>query len=157
MKDFSIYESADGGDLLIINEDISLADSLLQIVYLSLFGGNIQSNTLGNEKNGDFRTDWWANGLLFKDEPEKQMNSLTEKTLNSVALNSAGRIQILNSVNEDLKYLKPIVNIQADVSIKSTNRVEINVKLNKYQNKEEVQLQFLWDNIQNSIIIQKLI
>lgn len=154
MKDLSIYESGNGGELLMVDGDISLADSLLQVVYLSLFGGNVESTTLGNEKPGDLRNDWWANSLLFP-ETSKQMNSLTEKALKTVPLSSVGRIQIQNAVDEDLKFLKNIVDIKSEVKIHNVHRVEIYVKLIRYTNKQQVNLQFLWDNIQNSVIFKK--
>lgn len=155
MKDFSIYESGDGGELLIIDDDFNLTEVLFQLVYLALFGGNVESITLGNEKEGDLRNDWWANSLLFKNNEYKQMNSLTEKTLRTTALSSAGRIAIQNSVDQDLQFLRQIVDISTEVAIKDNHRVEIYVRLNQYKGKEDVKLQFLWDNIQNTVIMKK--
>lgn len=157
MEDFSIYESGDGGELLMTDSDISLADSLLQLVYLSLFGGNVQASTQGNEKPNELREDWWANSLLFKDQPDKQFNSLTEKTLKTTPLSSAGRIIILNAVEQDLKYLRDVVDVNINVTIRDVHRVEIFVNLNRYQGKEDVKLQFLWDGILDSVIINKKI
>lgn len=155
MKDFSIYESGDGGELLIVDDDFNLTEVLFQLVYLALFGGNVESITLGNEKDGDLRNDWWANSLLFKNNAAKQMNSLTEKTLRTTALSSAGRIAIQNSVDQDLQFLRQIVDISTEVAIKDNHRVEIYVRLNRYKGKEDVKLQFLWDNIQNTVIMNK--
>ena len=154
MKDFSIYESGNGGDLLLIN-DLNLADEILQIVYISLFGGNTEATTLGNEKPGEFRNDWWGNALIFDNEPKKQFNSLTEKTLKTTPLSSFGRIAILNAVKEDLSVLKRVVDVSAEVYIKDSNRVEILVKISKYKNKQDVDLQILWDNIKESVVINK--
>ena len=155
MKDFSIYESGDGGELLIVDDDFNLTEVLFELVYLALFGGNVESITLGNEKDGDVRNDWWANSLLFKNNAAKQMNSLTEKTLRTTALSSAGRIAIQNSVDQDLQFLRQIVDISTEVAIKDKHRVEIYVRLNRYKGKEDVKLQFLWDNIQNTVIMNK--
>lgn len=155
MKDISIYESGDGGEILILDSDINFADSLLQLVYLSLFGGNVESVTLGNEEKGEFRNDWWANSLLFEKEEAKQMNSLTEKTLKESPLSSSGRIRIQRAVEEDLKFLKSTVDITVDVLIKNSNRVEIYVKLDKFKDKQNFRFQFVWDNVQKSVIINK--
>ena len=155
MKDFSIYESGDGGELLIVDDDFNLTEVLFELVYLALFGGNVESITLGNEKDGDVRNDWWANSLLFKNNAAKQMNSLTEKTLRTTALSSAGRIAIQNSVDQDLQFLRQIVDISTEVAIKDKHRVEIYVRLNRYKGKEDVKLQFLRDNIQNTVIMNK--
>lgn len=157
MKDFSIYESSNGGELLLINDDVNLADTLLQVVYIALFGGNVEAETLGNEKPNQIRNDWWANDLLFSDFKERQMNSLTERTLREVPLSSSGRIQIQNSVQEDLRFLQSVVDVKVEVKIINNHRVDIYVKLNRYKNREDVNLQFLWDNIQNSVILKKQI
>ena len=39
-KDLNIFESGDGGELSIINEDLLFGESLYQQIYLALFGGN---------------------------------------------------------------------------------------------------------------------
>lgn len=157
MVDFSIYESGDGGELLMVNNDISLADSLLQLVYLSLFGGNTEASTLGNEIENELRYDWWANSLIFGIQPDKQFNSLTERTLKITPLSSSGRLEIQRAVEQDLTFLNQVVDVKIEVSIKGSHRVEILVSLNKYQGKENVNLQYLWDNVQNSIIMYKKI
>ena len=157
MVDFSIYESGDGGELLMVNNDISLADSLLQLVYISLFGGNTEASTLGNEIESELRYDWWANSLIFGTQPNKQFNSLTEKTLKTTPLSSSGRLEIQRAIEQDLTFLNQVVDIKVEVSIKGSHRVEILVSLNKYKGKENVDLQYLWDNVQNSVIMYKKI
>lgn len=157
MVDFSIYESGNGGDLLIVNDDIALADSLLQLVYLCLFGGNIESSTNGNERPNELRSDWWANSLLFGVNRGKQFNSLTERTLKNTPLSSSGRVAIQSAVDQDLSELRIIADIKSEVIIKTNNRVEISIKLNKYKGKEDVSFQFLWNGIDESVILTKKI
>ena len=59
-KDLNIFESGDGGELSIINEDLLFGESLYQQIYLALFGGNVEENTrqylLTEQKN-----DYWGN------------------------------------------------------------------------------------------------
>lgn len=157
IKDISIFESGSGGDLLIINDDLTLTNLLFQIVYLSLFGGNIEASTLGNERPGVVRDDWWANSLLFKDQIEQQMNSQTEMTLNKVALNSSGRLLIQDSVRNDLRHMATFADVSSDVILNELNKVQIIVRLNQYQNKEINEFEFIWDNVEKTVISSRII
>lgn len=157
MKDIALYETGNGGDFFLNNGDISSVEILIHQVYISLFGGNIEDSTKGNEIEGQKRFDWWANSLIFKDNIERQFNSETERTLNKVALNSSGRNEIERAVQSDLAALSKIVNFEIKVSIQSEKKVEIIVLLKQIKNKENKILQFLWDSAKKEVIIQKII
>jgi len=156
-KDILLYENGNGGEILVLNNDISLVETLLQQVYLCLFGGNVAASTTGNEIEGQQRNDWWANELLFNDRKEKQFNSNTERVLDSVALNTSGRIDIQRAVESDLESLKNIANITVNVVILNHNRIEISIRLTKPDSNEDKILQFIWDNARKEIIIDKTI
>lgn len=156
-KDIGIFESGDGGELSIVSGDLLLSESILQQVYLALFGGNIESNTIGNEIDSQERFDYWANGLLWPQNPDKQFNSNTERALNELVLNSSGRIKVINAVESDLDYLKLIVNFEVSVSIVSKNSVRISVVLLSKNNLENKQLVLVYDNAKNELIINKVI
>jgi len=156
-QDILLFESGDGGEVLVLNNDISLVETLFQQVYLRLFGGNVDSETTGNEIEGQQRTDWWANGLIFRDRKDKQFNSKTEKILDSVALNSSGRIDIIRSVESDLNGLKDIADIIVNVVILTHARIRIDVQLQKPGVIEDKIFQFIWDNARKEIIIDKVI
>ena len=66
-KDLHLFESGSGGDFEIINNDLSLSETIFQSIYISLFGGNIETSTLGNEVAGQERYDYWGNSLLFSE------------------------------------------------------------------------------------------
>lgn len=156
-KDILLYETGSGGDFLIKNKDLALVESLFQQCYLAMFGGNIEANTIGNELPNQVRNDYWANSLFFPERQEKQFNSVTEKTLNETALDSRGRFKILNAVDVDLKYLKSIANIQTDVIILSSQRVQINVILSRPENLEDKILKIIWDNASLEVIEKRII
>lgn len=145
-KDILLYESGSGGDFLIRNKDLVLVESLFQQCYIALFGGNLEADTLGNELPNQIREDYWANSLFHVERIEKQFNSVTERTLNDTALNSAGRNKIQNAVDTDLKYLKSIATITTNVSILSSSRVQILITLRKPDNLEDKTLKIIWDN-----------
>ena len=157
MKDIALYETGNGGDLFIENNDVSTVGTLTHQVYISLFGGNIEASTKGNEIETEKRFDWWANSLLFKEDTTRQFNSETERTLNTTALNSSGRIKIEQAVKNDLQFLSQIINLSVQVQIISDSRINIVVRFQELQNKENKVLQFLWDNLKKEIIIDKTI
>lgn len=154
-KDILLYENGTGGELLILNNDISLVETLYQQVYLRLFGGQLEANTKGNEKEGEQRFDWWGNQLLFNNEKDKQFNSNTERVLDNVVLNSSGRIDIIRAVKSDLKNLKKIADISINALILTHSRIKISILLQKPEIEEEKIFQFIWDNARKEVIIEK--
>ena len=157
MRDIQLYETGNGGDFSIQNRDLSLVETLYQQAYLSLFGGNIEASTKGDELPTQVREDWWANSLQFRENKEKQFNSETEQTLNNTPLNSAGRIEIIRAVENDLKYLKNISDVQVNVLILASNKVKIIIALQVPDNQEDKVLQIIWDNARLEVIIDKFI
>lgn len=156
-KDLHVYESGDGGELALLSGDLVLAESLYQMIYISLFGGNVEASTLGNEIDSEERFDYWANSLVFRDKINKQFNSVTEKTLSEVTINTSGRLKIKSAVEQDLIFLKKIVTLDVNIVILSTNRIEINLILESIPNQSNKQFQFIWDNAKKEIIIDKTI
>lgn len=156
-KDIALYESGSGGELLVLNNDIALIETLYQQVYLRLFGGNVEANTTGTEIEGQQRNDWWGNALLFSNRKDKQFNSNTERILDNVTLNTAGRIDIKRAVESDLNNLSNIADITVNIVILSHNKVEISVLLQKPEDIEDKILQFIWDNARKEVIIDTTI
>ena len=156
-KDINLYETGSGGDIAIINGDVHLSESLFQTVYLALFGGNVEADTLGNEIDTQEREDYWANSLLFGQSTDKQMNSTTERTLSSVVLNSQGRLDIQRAVEVDLDFLNKVATFSVNVLILTVDSVSIEIVLQNPVNQTVEQLQFVWDNAKQDIIISKTI
>ena len=153
-KDLHISEYGSGGDLTVLGNDLTLVESLLQMTYIALFGGNIEASTTGNEIDTEQRSDWWGNGLFFSQQPERQFNSITERVLGTTVLNSAGRVAIQRAVESDLQHLREFADVTVEVSILTGTRVEIAIKLLPLDNQEEKSLQLLFDNATNEIIIE---
>ncbi|HMI03728.1 MAG TPA: hypothetical protein VK541_14690 [Pedobacter sp.] len=156
-KDILLYESGNGGELAIINNDLALAERLYQQAYLCLFGGNVEADTLGNEIATEIRQDWWANSLLFGDNKAKQFNSETERALNNNALTSTGRLNIQRAVENDLKYFKNVAEFVVGVSLLGRDKVEISIKLTQPKNQQGESLQLIWDNAKKELITDKII
>lgn len=156
-KDINLHESGNGGEMAIVSNDLLMGESLFQQVYLALFGGNIEAVTRGDELITEERFDYWANPLFFSEIPSKQFNSITEKTINSVALNSQGRLSIINAVNEDLSYLTELLNYSIDVQIFEVNKIRIIINFTPKNNQQSRVLQLVYDNAKNELIIERTI
>jgi hypothetical protein len=156
-KDIHLFESGSGGEFLLINQDLALSETLFQTVYLALFGGNVEASTIGNETNSQERFDFWGNSLFFKDQKSKQFNSETEKVLNSVTINSLGRLKIKSAVEQDLFFLKNIVDLEIEVLILGVNKINVQVKMTQIGIQSSRLFQFIWDNAKSEIIFEKII
>lgn len=156
-KDLHIFESGDGGELVVLNGDLVLSETLFQTIYLALFGGNVAASTIGNEIQSEERFDYWGNSLVFPNSPSRQFNSETERTLLEVTTNSIGRLKIKSAVENDLNFLKNIANISVEVVILSLDKIQIGIQLSSIANQSNKQFQFIWDNAKNEVIIDKTI
>jgi len=156
-KDIHLFESGSGGDFLLMNGDLALSETLFQTVYLALFGGNVEASTVGNEIDSQERVDFWGNDLFFRDEKSKQFNSETERTLNSVTINSSGRLKIKSAVEQDLFFLKNIADLEIEVLILGINKVNIQIKITQIGEQSSRLFQFIWDNAKSEIIFEKII
>lgn len=134
MWDILIEESnGNGGDALIVGNDLAVVNSIENQVYFALFGGNRQSTPNASTsttlpKNAK-SYDWWGNSLLMPNNASQQFNSNTQKALDTIALTSQGRVQIQNAVNQDLQFLQSDYTITVLVSIISDDVININITL----------------------------
>lgn len=152
MRDLLIYETGDGGDLKVLNNDLALTTSLYNQVYLCLFGGNVEASTKGNELENEKRFDWWANDLL-----DLNFNSETERIINTVTLNPFGRLKILQAVKNDLKPIDLVANYTVEVILENVNRFKILINLTEKLNKQEKIIQILWDISKDEVILSEII
>ena len=151
-SDIGLFADSNGGNMDVLSNDLNTTESLYQVIYISLFGGNIEGSTLGNEPESDERFDFWGNSLLFSEIKDKQFNSETQKTLSETVLNSSGRLKIKQSVENDLVFLKNIVNFEVSVFVESYSRVVIGVNVISLSNDENKLYQLVWDNARNEVI-----
>ena len=111
MTDIKIIQTDNGGELVQTANDLAVVSGVENTPYLAMFGGS--------EWVGNFLTD-------------KPYECRTERVLNEVTLNSAGRLAILEAVNTDLAYLSDIPGTvwSADVIITGPYSVKITVDMN---------------------------
>ena len=116
VTDILIYETGDGGDILLRGNDMASVGGYENTVYLAMFGGS----------------SWWGNFMV---PPEQQYNCVTEDVLNTTPLTSQGRVLIENAIKTDLAYLSSIPGTTTKVTttITNANRIEINIDINGQQ------------------------
>ena len=150
MSDLKLIETFDGGDLVLNGNDLQVIDGFQNMIYLALFGGNIEQSTKEFDEDEE-RFDYWANDLLMLDSPDIQYNSETEKTLNEVALNSRGRLLIEQSVKKDLEFMQDFGNIEVNVSIIQSDRVKINVIIKEPNELNSNEFNYIWGATENEL------
>lgn len=150
--DLRVIESLNGGDLVKKTKDLSIVEGFENMPYLAMFGGNVEQSTPVNRPESTQMFDWWGNSLLFTDNPSQQFNSITEKTLNEVALNSQGRILIEEAVLADLEFMREFAELEVSVSIIDNDKVEISILIDQPDNKQDKKYEFIWDQTLKSLI-----
>lgn len=153
MTDLALHETGNGGDIQLQGNDLVTTGSIFNQIYMGLFGGNPAASTTGAELDTEQRLDWFGNGLLFQDEPEIQQNSTLERTLNEVALNSSGRLQIEEAVKADLAFLRDVAEISVETSVTDIDRIQITILVQEPDNIQEQSFIFIWDATKEEIII----
>lgn len=152
--DISLFESGNGGDFAIVNNDLLLGETLYQQIYIALFGGNVEESTKQFYLETEERFDYWGNSLIWRDVKSKQFNSHTERTIKSIAMNSSGRVTLIQAINNDLAYLLPVTNIDVDVQLLSLSKIKILINLSGKTNQQDKLLQLVYDNAKGEIIIE---
>ncbi len=154
--DLALIETGSGGDLVKIGNDFAIQNSFGNMIYIALFGGNIEESTT-KRVAGKQVFSYWANEVLFFEEESTQLNSDTERTLRDVVLNSAGRISIQNAVEKDLKFMSEFATVTVTVVIEGVDRVNIKIKVSPLPESTDVisneykTFIFIWDASTNEI------
>ena len=143
--DLKVIEIGNGGDLIYEGKDLSVIEGFGNMPYLAMFGGNVEQDTPSVRLAEEQAFDWWGNSLLMNNDKSIQFNSLTERTLQNTALNSAGRLQIIQAVQKDLEFMKPFAQVSVDVYIISNDRVKILITLTEPQNQQEKKYIYICD------------
>lgn len=142
--DVQLYETGNGGDLLQNGKDISVINGLLNMPYLGMFGGNVESSTPNKRLSTEQAFDWWGNSVDRNDKAI-QNNSETERSLLTTPLTSAGRIQIEQAVKKDLQFMKELAEIEVKVSIINDDVVQIFVGVKQPNNTQSQNFTYFWD------------
>lgn len=124
--DVKIIGTGNGGDFVSLGNDIATTKSIAGMIYMALFGGNVEQVT---EQKRTVTQDqsWWGNKLFMSDTPNQQFNSVTEKTLKETPLSAAAVNTITNAINEDLKFIAKVFTIVVVVQLVYVDHVRISL------------------------------
>jgi hypothetical protein len=147
MVDLKVFETGNGGDLMLSGFDLAKALTFDNFPYLAMFGGNPKFTTPPERIQSEQAFDFWGNSLFFSDSPEQQFNSFTEAALESVDLNSNGRLKIEEAVKKDLKFMSPFANVSVNVSILGQEKVGIGISIVQPENNVNKQFMYIWDGV----------
>lgn len=156
-KDILLRETGSGGDFAVLSNDLVLGDTLYQQFYLAMFGGNLRANTKSKYLDNEERFDYWGNSLIWPTQKNKQFNSETERALQEIAINSSGRMRVLQAVKSDLSYLSNVINFEVEVNLLNKNKLLITITFTEKTNQQDKSLQFVFDNSKNEVLIQEII
>jgi len=143
--DIEVIETNDGGDFVKTGMDLSTVSDWRNMVYLGLFGGNIEQSTpVGSFPESSQREDYWANSLFWPDDPSKQFNSKTQRTLENVALTQDGISQVENAMMDDLDFMRDFADISVNARLVDVNELEMTVYAREPENLEDAEFRYIW-------------
>lgn len=143
MTDIKLYETGNGGSVQILGKDLAIYQGWENMIYIALFGGNMESTPAKRQLN-EQALDFWGNTFL-KNIPELQYNSRTERTLAEVSINSQGRILIREAANADLEFMRQFADISVEVELTDIDKVRIAVTIKEPDNNQAKDFIYLWD------------
>jgi len=147
MVDLKIFESGNGGDVFLSGLDLAKALTFDNFPYIAMFGGNPGNSTPVDRANNEQAFDFWGNNVFFSGSKEQQFNSFTEAALESVDLNSNGRLKIEDAIKKDLLFMGPFANVDVNVSILGQERVGISIKIIQPENNVNKEFMYIWDGV----------
>lgn len=152
MTDIKLIETGNGGDIKLFGKDLELLQGFGNMIYLAMFGGNPGFSTPSNRVKAQQNFDWWGNSILMPNDPSLQFNSLTEYTLKTVALNSAGRIQIEQAIIKDLGFMRDFATIKVATAITGPDRLRITIQVIEPDNDQATDFVYIWDGTRQDLI-----
>lgn len=129
MFDVSVIETLNGGDLQLVGNDLAVVYNIENMIYLGMFGGNVEESTNNSSINLE-SFDFWGNRLLMFNNPSQQFNSMTERTINTTPLTSSGRVLIENAIKKDLEFFKDLGGtVTVNVDIIDTDKIKVTIRV----------------------------
>lgn len=149
--DLKLIETGEGGDLVLMGNDLVITNGLHNMPYLGLFGGNPEQSTNGPKIPDEQAFDYWGNNLFYANEKVRQFNSSFERRCKEVSLTSYGRLQLENAIKSDLSFMSSFAIVSSDVTIVGSNRIRIDIKIEEPVNKQTTEFVYIWDGTKNEL------
>lgn len=155
MLNFTLFESGNGGQMVLRNNEILQTRSLATLAYLLMFGGNREAITQKDNQPGELKFDWWGND---PDQNSKTwVNSTTEQLLYGIEISSASLFRIQSAVEKDVKTLEQYGKVSVEVTFPAINKIQITITIKEPSVKNEQSLNVIWDASRNEIIEKNII
>lgn len=151
MADLKLISKNDGCDLELKGVDLVGIDGFSNMPLLGLFGGNVEESTK-TFNDDELRFDWWGNDTFDFNNLTLQMNSKFEKSLNLVALNSSGRLELEAIAKKDLEFMNAFAKVELNLSIIGVDRIRLYLKITEPNNAESNEFSYIWDATENELI-----
>lgn len=124
MTDVKLTNTADGGDVELVNGTLALDEGLATAVYISLFGGNDDDSGL----DADIPREWWGNKSEV--DPARKLRSETQFLLRSLPAIPANLQRVKQAVERDLSWLgeqELVTGIVVLASIPAVDRLRLDI------------------------------
>ena len=113
--DVKLFQTDDGGNIIVEDGLVAMAGGLETAAYLSLFGGNED-----DDGRSDNSLTWWGN--LDENDPARQYRSETQHLLQALPLTTGNLRRIEDAALRDLTWL-------IGQNIAGLNRVKLTVDI----------------------------
>ena len=134
------------GGIQILNGKIATDQTFHTIIFIALFGGNIDQNSSPSKnKKGEESKDYFGNLYQFE-RGLVPFNSSLERTLRDIPIMSGSIQKYESAILEDLKFMidkKMVKSILPSVSIKGANDLTIGITVTKPDGTPE-NYSYLW-------------
>lgn len=148
--DAYLIETGDGGDLVLLGNDVKMIGGFENMIYIALFGGNPGHVTIG-PKATEQVFDYWGNYMLNPSLPKVWFNSTLEFLLENTAINSSGRVKLEQAVLNDLQFMTDFAKITASVELVGVDRVKISVIAMEPNTLNSTEFSYIWNSTEQEI------
>lgn len=149
--DIKLIETEDGGDFVLKGSDLAVVNGFENMIYLALFGGNVEASTPQDRPASLQDYSYWGN-FWITDVPA-QFNSTTERMLRDVSLTSANRPVIQAAVISDLAFMQSFAQVSVSVTIPAINTVRLAITVTEPDNPGQGPYIFIWDGLRQDVAI----
>jgi phage gp46-like protein len=149
--DLKVIETGNGGDLVLLGNDLVQINGFQNMPYLGLFGGNVEASTQGPKIPDQQAFDWWGNNLFMPNQSKIQLNSYFERALIEIPLSSRGRLLLEQAAKRSLAFMESFSGLSVSASITGPDRIELIVKIQEPNNKQSTELVFIWDGTKSEL------
>jgi len=123
--DVLLFQTDDGGNIIVGNGIVDVSGGLETAAYLSLFGGNEDDD--GRDNNS---ANWW--GTLAGINPTRQYRSATQQLLQSLPISTGSLHRIEDAVLRDLQWFiddKIATSVTVEITVPALNTVQITINI----------------------------